>query len=142
MKPPRCIRHIGIYAWLLMLFSTEAVTLPAAQADALMADIAFEMSAPYYQPQLAIVAAGMPVRWSNGTASPHSIRHDGCLTDGLCAFNSVFVPPDNSFAIAPLPPGRYPYHCELHPIMRGTLVVIESPQGTIGSEIPLPDSIR
>jgi hypothetical protein len=28
--------------------------------------------------------------------------------------------------IAPLPPGKYSYHCELHPIMRGTFIVIES----------------
>jgi hypothetical protein len=28
--------------------------------------------------------------------------------------------------IAPLPAGKYSYHCELHPIMRGTFIVIES----------------
>ena len=88
-------------------------------------DIAFEASAPYYEPQLAVVPASRPVRWVNSTASPHSVRHDGCLTDELCAFQSIAVPPDSSFVIAPLPPGRYAYHCELHPIMRGTLIVVE-----------------
>lgn len=40
--------------------------------------------------------------------------------------------------IAPLPPGKYSYHCELHPIMRGTLIVIESQarsEGAISANI-------
>lgn len=88
-------------------------------------EIAFETTSPYYQPQIAVVPAGTPVRWVNATGSPHSVRHDGCLTDESCAFQSIAVPPDSSFLIAPLPPGRYGYHCELHPIMRGTLVVVD-----------------
>lgn len=86
-------------------------------------EITFESSAPYYQPQLVVMPAGTPVRWVNSTASLHSVRHDDCLADTLCAFQSIAVPPDSSFSIAPLPPGRYGYHCELHPIMRGVLIV-------------------
>jgi plastocyanin len=89
-------------------------------------EIIFETSAPYYEPQLALVSAGSPVRWVNPTASPHSVRHDDCLTNDTCAFQSIAVPPDSSFSIAPLPPGRYGYHCELHPIMRGVLIVRDS----------------
>jgi len=33
--------------------------------------------------------------------------------------------PDGTFSIPSLPPGEYPYHCELHPVMRGTLVVVD-----------------
>ena len=88
-------------------------------------EIAFETTSPYYQPRVAVVSAGTPVRWVNTTGSPHSVRHDGCLTEETCAFQSIAVPPDSSFLIAPLPPGRYGYHCELHPIMRGTLVVVD-----------------
>ena len=86
-------------------------------------DIRFEPSAPYYQPQEAVATTGMPIRWLNATASHHSVRHDGCLTGETCAFESLALSPDSSFVIAPLPPGRYDYHCELHPIMRGTLIV-------------------
>ena len=103
-----------------MSLSTCAV---AAISSAGPVEIMFETGAPYYQPQLAVVSAGTPVRWVNPTASPHSVRHDDCLTDGMCAFQSIAVPPDSSFSIAPLPPGRYDYHCELHPIMRGVLIV-------------------
>ena len=88
-------------------------------------DITFDSGAPYYLPNVAVVGAHTAVRWWNPTSSPHSIRHDGCIEDGPCAFQSLTVLPDESFVIAPLPPGRYPYHCELHPIMRGLLHVVE-----------------
>jgi plastocyanin len=103
--------------------STSAV---AGISSADPVEITFETSAPYYEPQLALVSAGSPVRWVNPTASPHSVRHDDCLTNDTCAFQSIPVPPDSSFSIAPLPPGRYGYHCELHPIMRGVLIVRDS----------------
>jgi plastocyanin len=106
-----------------MPLSTSAMT---GISSANPVEITFETSAPYYEPQLALVSAGSPVRWVNPTASPHSVRHDDCLTNDTCAFQSIAVPPDSSFSIAPLPPGRYGYHCELHPIMRGVLIVRDS----------------
>ncbi|MER3423010.1 MAG: hypothetical protein C4293_07015 [Nitrospiraceae bacterium] len=81
---------------------------------------------PYYQPYTAVVIAETAIQWVNPTATPHSVRHDGCLTDDRCAFDSGAVPPDGSFTLTQLPPGRYPYHCQLHPIMRGELIVIDS----------------
>ncbi len=115
---------VPLSAALLLCFgvplSTSAV---AGISSADPVEITFETSAPYYEPQLALVSVGSPVRWVNSTASPHSIRHDDCLTNDTCAFQSIAVPPDSSFSIAPLPPGRYGYHCELHPIMRGVLIV-------------------
>ena len=111
----------------LLVFSGMALSTSAGAAilSAGPAEITFETSAPYYQPQRAVVPAGTPVSWVNLTASPHSVRHDDCLTDATCAFQSIAVPPDSSFSIAPLPPGRYGYHCELHPIMRGVLIVLD-----------------
>jgi plastocyanin len=126
MNRHRGFNNVPLVAVLLfcsgMSLSTSAV---AASSSAGLVEITFESSAPYYQPQLAVVSAGTPVRWVNPTASPHSVRHDDCLTDAMCAFQSIAVPPDSSFSIAPLPPGRYAYHCELHPIMRGVLIVLD-----------------
>jgi plastocyanin len=99
-------------------------------------EITFETTSPYYQPQVAVVSAGTPVRWVNSTASPHTVRHDSCVTDQPCAFQSIAVSPDSDFVIAPLPPGRYTYHCELHPIMRGMLVVLD-PQSPTQSDSSL-----
>ena len=105
---------------MLVIGSTAVAFAPADPVE-----IAFETTSPYYQPRVAVVSAGTPVRWVNTTGSPHTVRHDGCLMDETCAFQSLAVPPDSSFLIAPLPPGHYGYHCELHPIMRGTLVVVD-----------------
>lgn len=104
-------------------------------------EIAFESTAPYYQPQVAVVSAGTPVQWINKTASPHSVRHDGCLTDDSCAFQSIAVPPDSSFLLAPLPAGRYSYHCELHPLMRGTLIVVD-PLARGDTTVPTQEQTR
>lgn len=85
--------------------------------------ITMESWSPYYQPVEAIVPPHRAIKWTNPTASPHTIRHDGCLRPGPCAFDSGAVPPDGAYMIPGLPPGRYAYHCEIHPIMRGELVV-------------------
>lgn len=98
---------------------------PEAVASNPVIDIAFQSNAPYYEPQEATVPTGMPIRWVNTTASFHSVRHDACIDEEPCPFQSIAIPPDSSFVIAPLPPGRYSYHCELHPIMRGTLLVLD-----------------
>jgi plastocyanin len=107
--------------------SAEAVVTPPDPVE-----ITFESTSPYYQPPVVVVSVGTPVRWVNVTGSHHSVRHDGCLTDEVCAFQSIAVSPDSSFLIAPLPPGRYDYHCELHPIMRGTLIVTDPLAGVDG----------
>jgi len=97
-------------------------------------EIVFQSSAPYYEPPVAVVPMGMPIRWVNATASPHSVRHDACIDEEPCPLQSIAIPPDSSFLVAPLPPGRYAYHCELHPIMRGTLLVIDSSSTPVKEE--------
>lgn len=126
MSQPRPFNTRLLAASVLFCSGTLLTTSPTpAFGSADPVEIAFETTSPYYQPRVAFVTAGTPVRWVNTTGSPHSVRHDGCLTEETCAFQSIAVPPDSSFLIAPLQPGRYGYHCELHPIMRGTLVVVD-----------------
>lgn len=88
-------------------------------------EIIIDSGSPYYYPASAKVPAGAPIRWDNPTGSPHTITHDGCVQDGLCAFDSGSVAPNGSYTIPGLSPGRYPYQCRLHPIMRGVLVITE-----------------
>jgi plastocyanin len=85
--------------------------------------IKMESWAPYYRPFEAEIQLQTAIRWNNPTASTHTVRHDGCAKEGPCLFDSGAVPPNGSYTIQGLAPGRYPYHCELHPIMRGELVV-------------------
>lgn len=117
---------------LALVSSSFAASNQSAHLDAGSADpIILEGIAPYYVPPVAIVSTTSPITWVNPTPSPHSIRHDGCITFGPCAFDSGAVKPDGRFTIPDLPPGKYPYHCELHPVMRGTLIVV-APQGSNG----------
>ncbi len=88
--------------------------------------IQMESRSPYFAPVTAMVTAGNPIRWENPTGSHHTITHDGCRGTGACAFDSGSIGPDGVFEIAELPPGQYPYHCALHPIMRGTVVIVDT----------------
>lgn len=90
-------------------------------------DIIIDSGAPYYQPAVARITTGAPIHWENPTPSHHTVTHNGCVTGGPCLFDSGSVPPNGGYTVPGLPPGVYPYHCRLHPIMRGVLTVIEAP---------------
>ena len=122
---------------LLTLAALLGVLIPIVLAKAVgpaSEPIIMENVSPYYRPEVATRLADAPILWLNPTASPHSVRHDGCLSKGLCAFDSGAVMPEGTYMLQGLAPGRYPYHCELHPIMRGELIIKDdlaslSPQG-------------
>jgi len=88
--------------------------------------IQMESWSPYFAPVAATVTAGSTIRWENPTGSHHTITHDGCRGTGVCAFDSGSIGPDGVFELAGLPPGPYPYHCTLHPIMRGTVTIVDT----------------
>lgn len=88
--------------------------------------ILIDSGSPYFVPASANVAAQTPIRWENPTPTHHTITHNGCVEDGSpCAFDSDIIEPNAGYTLHGLPPGRYAYHCRLHPIMRGVLVVTE-----------------
>src|SRR6476659_8986584 len=111
-------RMMMILLWLaLLIVPGHAIPPPF--------EIVLDSVSPYYYPASATIPAGAPIRWDNPTGSPHSITHEGCLNDESCVFDSGTIHPGNSYSLAGLAPGRYPYQCRLHPIMRGVLVIGE-----------------
>ena len=78
---------------------------------------------PYYVPKSMEVPVGTSVVWKNPTSTHHTITHDGCRNGKLCVFDSGSIAPNGQFGLYGLPPGRYSYHCALHPIMQGILIV-------------------
>lgn len=86
--------------------------------------ISMEYWAPYYEPPIATIYPGVQIEVINLTSSPHTIRDDNCLEGKPCLFDTGVVAPEQSFLLPPLPPGVYTYHCELHPIMRGEIIVL------------------
>ncbi|TAJ34571.1 MAG: hypothetical protein EPO64_00780 [Nitrospirae bacterium] len=111
-------------AILVGFFSLGVVPAPATPP---LFQITIESGSPYFLPASATVTAGAPIRWDNPTASYHTATHDGCIMGGPCMFDSGSVVPNGSYTLPGLPPGRYPYHCTLHPIMRGVLIVVDQP---------------
>ncbi len=104
------------------------VTIGALPSAALSPhfEITIENGSPYFFPPVATITTGTPIRWDNPTPTEHTITHDGCITDGPCVFDSGTMPPDGRYTVPSLPPGHYPYHCRIHPIMRGTLTITDS----------------
>jgi plastocyanin len=104
----------------IALTSTTSIALPP------QTHIIIESASPYFVPSKAYVAPWASIRWDNPTPTHHTITHDGCVEEGAtCAFESGTVEPNGTYTLPGLPAGRYPYHCRLHPIMRGVLTVTE-----------------
>jgi plastocyanin len=108
---------LGVVAFGFLFCSSLVVATPSSlriQIDGL---------SPYYSPKAAQVSVGTIIWWENPTATHHTITHDGCKNGGDCAFDSGAIAPKGKFSLYSLAPGKYPYHCTLHPIMRGIVVV-------------------
>ena len=102
------------------------MTWPTAATPPYM-QILIEDGSPYFVPVTATITSGSAVRWENPTPTHHTITHNGCIEDGApCYFDSGTMPPGDTFTVPGLPPGRYPYHCRIHPIMRGVLTVTDA----------------
>lgn len=117
---PKGRHKVSLIAVGILLITSVGLAAPS------VLHIQIEGFSPYYFPKTAEVSVGTPVFWENPTSSHHTITHDGCKTGGFCVFDSGSIAPNGKFGLYHLPPGRYSYHCSLHPIMQGTLVVTNS----------------
>jgi plastocyanin/predicted lipoprotein with Yx(FWY)xxD motif len=92
---------------------TSTPTTAARTADVTMMD--FD-----YMPRTITVAVGDMVRWTNRGRSPHTATSNSAAG----SFDSGRVEPGQSWTSnAFTQVGSYPYFCELHPWMRGTVSV-------------------
>lgn len=88
---------------------------------------------PFFSPNQLIIPLDTPLTWENRTYEAHSIVADDCRSRSGCSFDSGIIPPNNQFVLSQLSPGRYPYHCGLHPFMRGLLII--HPSQPLSSDI-------
>jgi plastocyanin len=72
-----------------------------------------------FEPAAVEVPVGATVTWTNGGGAPHTVTAD----DG--AFNSGNLDPGATFSQTFDSAGSFPYHCEIHPQMTGTVNVTE-----------------
>ncbi len=71
-----------------------------------------------YQPATRTITAGETVRFENRDQEAHTVT----ASDG--SFDSAGVDTGQSWTHRFMRPGRYTYYCELHPYMKGTIVVV------------------
>ena len=79
-------------------------------ADVSIVDFAF-------QPALIIVSVGDTVEWTNIADEDHTVDSDTEI------FESGHIKPRQTYRYTFDEPGIFPYHCDIHPHMRGMVVV-------------------
>jgi plastocyanin len=101
----------------LALLATLAAGRPSA-ATAATADVTEVGISEYrYEPRTITVQRGTTIRWVNRDTDPHTVT----ANDG--AFSSRGIDTKEEFTFTFDAPGTYVYHCTLHPLMSGTVVV-------------------
>jgi plastocyanin/phosphatidylethanolamine-binding protein (PEBP) family uncharacterized protein len=82
-----------------------------------------------FVPSTITISVGQSVTWVNNDSAPHTSTSDGGL------WNSGTLNQGQSFTRTFTTPGTFPYHCDFHPGMTGTVVVTAAPTPT-----PTPSS--
>ncbi len=72
-----------------------------------------------YQPDPVVIAVGGKVSWQNEDAAPHTATAD----DG--SFDTGTIEKDKRQSETFKEAGSFPYFCEIHPTMHGTVEVVE-----------------
>ena len=100
------MRRITLSALLL------AASLPAAAAE-----VTVQIDKNAFEPARITVKPGDTVVWTN---AEKRTGHDVVFEDGE---RSVRLMPEDRYSRTFANAGRYPYHCEPHPHMKGEVVV-------------------
>ncbi len=110
----RTYRRIAIVSVLSLMVGLSGMTLPhPARAQTMQITIA-NFS---FQPGTLTIPAGTTVTWTNNDSVAHTTTSDTGLWD------SGSLASGRSFSFTFNQPGTFPYHCAIHPFMKGSIVV-------------------
>ena len=70
-----------------------------------------------FNPSALTISKGANVTWTNDDSTTHTVTSD------TVAFQSGNLSPGNSFTHQFNETGTFPYHCTIHPSMKGTITV-------------------
>jgi len=73
-----------------------------------------------FDPSVLTVKAGTTVTWVNNDGAAHTIVSD---TGTPASFSSDPFATGASYTFTFTQPGIYPYHCSIHPTMKGEIIV-------------------
>lgn len=128
MKPIR-IALIG-----LLLTVGLALTPVAAPTHAQSAPTVVTIQNFAFSPATVTVPAGTTIVWSNKDSTDHTSTSDTGVWDA-----GDIPPGTSSRGILFSTPGTYPYHCNIHPNMMGTVIVTgTAPGATATATLPPP----
>ena len=94
-----------------------AALLPIGAEVPALPPASVEIQDSTYVPSTLTVPAGTTVRWTNRDEETHTVTSDKGL------FGSAGLDLAEGFTYTFTTPGVYPYSCDLHPFMQGTIVV-------------------
>jgi plastocyanin len=97
--------------------TTPATAAPAPSATAPVDPPAVTIRNFAFSPANTTVKVGMTVVWTNADRVDHTV------TANAGRFGSPAISANGTFAFTFITPGAYPYHCSIHPSMRGFVVV-------------------
>jgi len=77
-----------------------------------------------FVPASVTVPRGTTVTWVNQDPVNHRVLNDagGSIAEGAL-FSSGSLPQGGTYSFTFNTPGTYPYHCSIHPSMKGTVIV-------------------
>ena len=101
-------------AALLLAVTLLGTLVPDARA---LAPASVDIKDSKYLPSTITVPVGTTVRWTNHDEETHTV------TSSNGSFGSLGLDLDETFTYTFTTPGTYPYGCDLHPFMGGTIVV-------------------
>jgi plastocyanin len=93
---------------------------PAASPSAAGGGDAITIENFAFSPATLAVKTGTTVTWTNRDSAPHIVVSD---TGAQQAFSSNSLSDGASFTFTFTQAGTYPYHCSIHPSMKGTITV-------------------
>jgi plastocyanin len=71
-----------------------------------------------FNPSIINIKVGTKVTWTNNDTAPHTVTSDsGSL------LNSQTLSPGQSYSVTFTTSGSTSYHCSIHPMMHGTIIV-------------------
>jgi plastocyanin len=73
-----------------------------------------------FSPPALTVKTGTVVTWMNQDGTTHAIASDA---GSPAVFSSDPLSPGSSYTFTFTSAGTYPYHCSIHPSMKGTIIV-------------------
>ncbi len=124
IRPLKFIAGTGVAALLTVGTLGAAVATPAfASSSATKVELAAKKSAKItikgfsFKPGKLTVKVGQKIVVTNNDSTPHTVTAD------KGAFDTKDIKGGKSATFTVKKAGSYPYHCEIHQYMKGTLVV-------------------